>query len=71
LLKTYKYSNLKRKNLKVYSPFFIFFKSLFAFIKVYIFRLGFLDGYKGLVIAVGEFNGVFFKYIVNYIRNKK
>jgi len=71
LLKTYKYSNLKRKNLKVYSPFFIFFKSLFAFIRVYFLKLGFLDGYKGLVIAVGEFNGVFFKYIVNYIRNKK
>ena len=71
LLKTYNYSNLKRNKIKVYNPFVIFLKASFSFIRTYFFKLGFLDGYKGLVIAVGNFNGVFFKYMVNYTKVKK
>jgi len=71
LLKTYKYSNLQRNKNKVYNPFIIFNKALFAFIRTYILKLGFLDGYKGLIISIGNFNGVFFKYMVNYVKAKK
>lgn len=33
-----------------------------AFVRHYILRKGFLDGWAGLVIAVGNFEGTFFKY---------
>ena len=34
-----------------------------AFIKHYIFKLGFLDGGPGLVIAFGNFEGTFYRYV--------
>ena len=71
LLKTYSYSNLKRKKNKTYHPFIIFTKACFSFFKTYFLKLGFLDGYKGLVISIGNFNGVFFKYMVSYAKGKK
>ena len=36
---------------------------LWAFIKHYIFKLGFLDGGAGFVIAFGNFEGTFYRYI--------
>ena len=36
---------------------------LWSFIKHYIFKLGFLDGGAGLVIAFGNFEGTFYRYI--------
>ena len=36
---------------------------LWSFIKHYIFKLGFLDGGPGLVIAFGNFEGTFYRYI--------
>jgi glycosyltransferase involved in cell wall biosynthesis len=38
-------------------------KSIFAFIRTYILRLGFLDGWRGLLIAVSNANGRFYRYI--------
>jgi hypothetical protein len=34
-----------------------------SFIKHYIFKLGFLDGGPGFVIAFGNFEGTFYRYI--------
>ncbi len=41
----------------------IFIKALFAFWRSYLFQLGFLCGWRGLVIAWSNANGVFFKYM--------
>jgi glycosyltransferase involved in cell wall biosynthesis len=71
LIKTARYSSIERENQKCYPPFVIFFRALFAFFRTYILKKGFLDGYKGLVISVGNFNGVFFKYMQKYQRCKK
>ena len=36
---------------------------LWSFIKHYIFKLGFLDGWPGFVIALGNFEGTFYRYV--------
>ena len=40
-----------------------FLHGLWSFIKHYILKLGFLDGGAGLVIAFGNFEGTFYRYI--------
>ena len=40
-----------------------FMHGLWSFFKHYIFKLGFLDGGPGLVIAFGNFEGTFYRYI--------
>lgn len=35
---------------------------LWAFVKHYVFKRGFLDGWAGFVIAVGNFEGTFYRY---------
>ena len=40
-----------------------FIHGLWAFLKHYIFKLGFLDGGPGFVIAFGNFEGTFYRYI--------
>ena len=40
-----------------------FLHGLWAFIKHYIFKFGFLDGGPGFVIAIGNFEGTFYRYI--------
>ena len=40
-----------------------FIHGLWSFIKHYIFKLGFLDGGPGFVIAFGNFEGTFYRYI--------
>lgn len=40
-----------------------FFHGLWSFLKHYIFKLGFLDGGPGFVIAFGNFEGTFYRYI--------
>ena len=36
---------------------------LWSFVKHYIFKRGFLDGWPGFVIAVGNFEGTFYRYV--------
>ena len=36
---------------------------LWSFAKHYIFKLGFLDGWAGFVIALGNFEGTFYRYV--------
>lgn len=67
LTKIKRYSSLERKKkLKKLNPTFILLRSFFAFFKTYILKKGFLDGYIGLVIAVSDANGVFYKYMRVY-----
>lgn len=68
LVKIDRYSELRRAQPKrTMLPPLICLRSLWAFIRVYFLRLGLLDGWRGLVIAVYEANGVFFKYMKPYV----
>jgi len=68
------YSTLFAKNnvgKKSSSPLKAFFNGLYSFIKTYIFKRGFLDGYVGLVISFSHMITNFFKYMKLYELNKK
>ena len=39
---------------------------VWAFLKHYIFKLGFIDGWAGFVIAFGNFEGTFYRYAKRY-----
>jgi len=71
LIKAAHYSSIEREDQKCHLPITIFFRAMFAFFKTYILKKGFLDGYRGLIISVGNFNGVFFKYMKKYEKCKK
>ena len=45
------------------SVFKAFLHGVWSFLKHYIFKLGFLDGGAGFVIAFGNFEGTFYRYI--------
>ncbi len=67
------YSTLWAKDhayIKSSSPAKALLRTLFAFLKFYIFKKGFLSGYEGLVISVTNANSVFYKYIKLYEINK-
>ena len=75
ILKANRYSSLGAQ--KLYSKgqnggvFKAFFHGLWSFMKHYFFKLGFLDGGPGFVIAFGNFEGTFYRYIkLNQIRAK-
>lgn len=35
---------------------------LWAFFRIYVIKLGFLDGWAGFVLALGNFEGTFYRY---------
>jgi glycosyltransferase involved in cell wall biosynthesis len=43
---------------------------LWAFLKHYIFKLGFIDGWAGFVIAFGNFEGTYYRYAKRYEENQ-
>jgi len=51
-----------RKEGRRFSLIDLMFRPFFRFIKGYIFKHGFLDGYRGFIIAVMSSIGVFYKY---------
>jgi glycosyltransferase involved in cell wall biosynthesis len=53
------------------SPAKAFFNGGYSFIRTYIFKRGFLDGYVGLVIAYSHMMTNFYKYIKLYELNKE
>jgi glycosyltransferase involved in cell wall biosynthesis len=55
---------------KTASLFDIFFRPVFAFIKMYFFKLGFMDGYTGLVLCSLSSTHVFMKYSKLYFMGK-
>lgn len=61
------YSEIRRQTTsKTFNPAIIFLRSLFAFFRSYVLRAGFLAGWRGLVIAWSDSNGVFYKYMKIY-----
>lgn len=70
LIKAARYSSIERENQKCHLPIIIFFRAMFAFFRTFILKKGVLDGYRGLIISVGQFNGVFFKYMNQYEKCK-
>ena len=67
LLKTNRYSTLGVQKLqdkgKTGSIFKALIHGLWSFTKHYFFKLGFLDGGPGFVIAFGNFEGTFYRYM--------
>jgi len=67
LTKIDRYSEIRRQtSSKTYHPFLIVLRSLFAFFRSYVIKGGVFAGWRGLVIAWNESNGVFFKYMKIY-----
>jgi len=74
IIKADNYSSLFAKNnvgKKSSSPFKAYFNGLYSFIKTYIFKRGFLDGYIGLIISFSHMVTNFYKYIKLYELNKE
>lgn len=71
LQKVIKYSDIASKDKKTCSFLIVILKAFFAFFKTYFLQLGFLDGWRGFVIAVSNFNGKFFRYAKKYINCHK
>ncbi len=64
LIKIERYTAIRAADASSFLPVpVIYLKSLWAFFRVYIVYAGFLDGWRGLVIAWYEATGVFFKYM--------
>lgn len=68
------YSSLGAKNLydknKKSSIGKAFFRGLHSFIKHYFFKLGFLDGGNGLVVAISAFESTYYKYLKLHLLQK-
>ncbi|WP_163557865.1 glycosyltransferase family 2 protein [Halomonas sp. NO4] len=71
LEKVNRYSSIRAEHSRrSLPPALILAKSLFAFVRTYCFRLGFLDGWRGLVIAFSNANGVFWKHMKAHARHE-
>ncbi|MBT8131123.1 MAG: glycosyltransferase family 2 protein, partial [Gammaproteobacteria bacterium] len=67
LIKIDRYSEIRRQTrTRTFHPSVIVLRSFYAFFKSYVIKGGFLAGWRGLVIAWNECNGVFFKYMKIY-----
>lgn len=51
---------IKHKEIGMWSALF---HAMWAFVKHYVFKAGFLDGWAGFVIAFGNFEGTFYRYL--------
>lgn len=64
LQKIDRYTEIRRESSqKTYPTAVIVIKSAFAFFRSYVLQRGFLAGWRGLIIAWSNANGVFYKYI--------
>ncbi len=74
IIKADHYSSLFAKNnvgKRSSSPTKAFINGMYSFIKTYIFKRGFLDGYVGLIISYSHMVTNFYKYIKLYELNKE
>jgi glycosyltransferase involved in cell wall biosynthesis len=71
LQKIIKYSDIASKDKKTCCYMVVVLKSFFAFFKTYFIQLGFLDGWRGFLIAISNFTGKFFRYTKRYINCKE
>jgi len=68
LTKISRYSELEiHRSPRVYGPFVTSLRAFWAFFRSYVLRAGFLEGWRGLVIAVSDAMGCFFKYMKRYV----
>ncbi len=58
----------KRKSFNIFSPLT---HATWTFLKLYVFKLGFLDGFAGLVVSVLSFMHVFVKYSKAIIKRRQ
>lgn len=64
LIKINRYSEIVRHSGRKPVPLaMVVLKTLFAFFRSYVLQLGLLDGWRGLVIAVSNANGTFYRYM--------
>jgi glycosyltransferase involved in cell wall biosynthesis len=64
LVKVNRYSEIRRAQpLRVRSTAMVLARSFWAFFRTLVLRRGFLDGWRGVVIAVSDANGAFFKFM--------
>lgn len=67
LVKVNRYSEIRRAGpVRTRSTALILARSFWAFFRTLVLRGGFLDGWRGAVIAVSDANGVFFKLMKPY-----
>ena len=74
MIKADRYSTLFAKNnvgKRTSSPLKAFFNGGYSFVRTYVFKRGFLDGYVGLIIAYSHMVTNFYKYIKLYEMNKE
>ena len=72
LVKMDRYTELRmEEGAKGYGPFMSLLKAKWAFDRSYILRLGFLDGWRGLVIAWSDASSVFYRCMKCYIRDQQ
>ncbi len=74
IIKADRYSTLFAKNnvgKRASSPLKAFFNGGYSFIRTYILKRGFLDGYVGLLIAYSHMVTNFYKYLKLYEMNKE
>ncbi len=70
-----RYSDIQAKELKKngkhYSLFIVLFFGLNKFLKMYVLKLGFLDGKEGLILCCNSAYGVYLKYLKLWALNRK
>ena len=67
LVKVNRYSEIRRQTQPVsHPPGLILLRAWWAFVRTYILQGGWLDGWRGVVIAWSNANGVFYKYMKSY-----
>ncbi|MEM7765612.1 MAG: glycosyltransferase family 2 protein [Pseudomonadota bacterium] len=68
------YSELNARDVKpkaLQHPFFALIRAQFRFFRSYVLQLGFLAGWRGLVIAWAGATGTFFKYSKRYTKSRQ
>lgn len=64
LIKINRYSEIARRSGRKPVPLaMVILKTMFSFFRSYVLQLGLLDGWRGLVIAVSNANGTFYRYM--------
>ncbi len=71
LVKIIKYSDLASKDKKTCCFLVVLAKAKWAFLKTYFLQLGFLDGWRGFVIAIFAFIGKFLRFVKRYMNCTK
>lgn len=64
------YSELAAPTARVFHPVLVVLRSLYTFVKSYLLQLGFVAGWRGLLIAWCAAGGVFIKYMKSYAIKK-